>query len=478
MILSVISRYDLPKVLILSIYFILISVLIYTEKFEFAAILPFMLIIVYIAIRSYDKIFYLIVFLTPLSVNLGYFMPNLPIEISLMTEPLLLVLLMILIVEFLRKHTLDFTILKHRISITIFLYLIWTLISSFTSVMPLVSLKFFLSKLWLIIPVFAIGISLFQNWKRIENFINFHLAGVVLVVIYSTLQIIFVYSLSKSTIHFAVQPFYNDHTAYGAILALIFPPSIGLFLISKNKLVKSLYLVASFLLLAGIIISYSRASWLGLLIAGGIFLLIKFRIKFKYVLFSALLIFTVIFTFWFQIIDRLEKNNQDSSANFAHHITSISNISTDASNVERLNRWQCAIEMFKQKPVFGWGPGTYQFQYAPFQLERMRTIISTNFGDIGNAHSEYLGPLAEQGLPGMLLFIMLTIAILYTGFNIYNKSSVPKVKILSLSISLGFVTYFFHGLLNNFLDTDKLAIPFFGFAAILVSLDLYHKRLN
>lgn len=478
MILSVISRYELPKILILTFYFILISVLIYSEKFEFAAVLPFLLIITYIAIRSYDKIFYLIVFLTPLSVNLGYFMPNLPIEISLLTEPLLLVLLMILFVELLRKHTLDFQILKHRISIAILLYLVWTLISSFTSVMPLVSLKFFLSKLWLIIPVFAIGISLFQNWKSIENFINLHLAGVVIVVIYSTLQIIFVYSLSKSTIHFAVQPFYNDHTAYGAILALIFPPSLGLFLISKNKLQKILYLGASFLLLSGVIISYSRASWLGLLIVAGLLILIKLKIKFKYVLAFSILVFTIIFTFWFQIIDRLEKNNQDSSANFSHHITSISNISTDASNVERLNRWHCAIEMFKQKPVFGWGPGTYQFQYAPFQLERMRTIISTDFGDIGNAHSEYLGPLAEQGLPGLLLFILLTITILYTGFNIYNKSNISEIKILSLSISLGFVTYFFHGLLNNFLDTDKLAIPFFGLAAILVSLDLFHKRMS
>jgi O-antigen ligase len=273
-----------------------------------------------------------------------------------------------------------------------------------------------------------------------------------------------------------VQPFYNDHTAYGAILALILPPVVGLFIISKNKLLKIFYLAASLLLLTGVIISYSRASWIGLLIAIGIFLLIKFRIKFKYILLFSLTIFVIIFAFWFQIIDKLEKNNQDSSANFAHHITSISNISTDASNVERLNRWHCAIEMFQQKPVFGWGPGTYQFQYAPFQLERMRTIISTNFGDIGNAHSEYLGPLAEQGLIGMLLFIFLTITILYTGFNIYNSSDVPKIKILSLSISLGFVTYFFHGLLNNFLDTDKLAIPFFGFAAILVSLDLFHKR--
>ena len=35
----------------------------------------------------------------------------------------------------------------------------------------------------------------------------------------------------------------------------------------------------------------------------------------------------------------------------------------------------------------------------PFQDASDLTIISTNFGDGGNAHSEYLGPLSEQGIP-------------------------------------------------------------------------------
>ena len=57
-----------------------------------------------------------------------------------------------------------------------------------------------------------------------------------------------------------------------------------------------------------------------------------------------------------------EDLNKDSSDNLLKHITSISNISTDASNMERINRWKCALKMFVEKPVFGWGPGTYQFQ--------------------------------------------------------------------------------------------------------------------
>jgi hypothetical protein len=36
------------------------------------------------------------------------------------------------------------------------------------------------------------------------------------------------------------------------------------------------------------------------------------------------------------------------------------------------------------------------------------------------------------------------------------------------------MTYFIHGTLNNYLDTDKASVPFWGFIAILVSIDLYH----
>jgi hypothetical protein len=36
------------------------------------------------------------------------------------------------------------------------------------------------------------------------------------------------------------------------------------------------------------------------------------------------------------------------------------------------------------------------------------------------------------------------------------------------------VTYYLHGALNNFLDTDKAAVPFWAFTLILVLFDLKH----
>lgn len=154
----------------------------------------------------------------------------------------------------------------------------------------------------------------------------------------------------------------------------------------------------------------------------------------------------------------------------------MTNISTDASNLERINRWSCAIRMFYEKPYFGWGPGTYMFNYAPYQKSSERTIISTNFGTNGNAHSEYLGPLTEQGVLGLLIVVSMLFATMFMGYRLVYTVKDKNIKAITIGVFLGIFTYFVHGFLNNFLDTDKLSVPFWGFMAILVCIDVYHRN--
>jgi O-antigen ligase len=153
-------------------------------------------------------------------------------------------------------------------------------------------------------------------------------------------------------------------------------------------------------------------------------------------------------------------------------IESMANISSDASNLERINRWTCAIDLWQERPFLGWGPGTYAMVYGPYQQSRNLTIISTASGTKGNAHSEYLGPLAEQGLIGMLLMFVLIGFIMYYGISVYNRMPNGEVRVLLLVSILGLVTYFAHGFLNNYLDTDKATVPVWGLTALIVMLDL------
>ena len=127
--------------------------------------------------------------------------------------------------------------------------------------------------------------------------------------------------------------------------------------------------------------------------------------------------------------------------------------------------------------MFGWGPGTYAFEYAPFQHSQNLTIISTNTGRLGNAHSEYIGPLAESGVLGSLSFILIIVLVFYYGSRIYHRMQEGKDKALILTVILGFSTYVAHGVLNNYLDTDKASAPFWAFVALIVAYDLYQKNL-
>ena len=154
----------------------------------------------------------------------------------------------------------------------------------------------------------------------------------------------------------------------------------------------------------------------------------------------------------------------------------MSNVSTDASNLERINRWKSAIRLFEERPHLGWGSGTYQFNYAPYQNYYEKTIISTNAGNMGNAHSEYLSVLAETGWPGLLSFIVLIGMVFTKAIVLYHKLNDSQDQAMLMACILGLVTYFTHAFLNNFFDMDKASVPIWAFVAIIVVLDLKHQQ--
>jgi putative inorganic carbon (hco3(-)) transporter len=354
-------------------------------------------------------------------------------------------------------------------------YIPWLFITSLTSEAPLVSLKFTLAHMWLFIPVFLMGTHLFKDVRNVRHFIWLYSIPLLLVVVYTIINHA-AHGFAEKPAHWVMSPFFKDHTSYGAVLALLFPPLVSLYFIKGYTQVRKTVIVfLAMVLMLGIILSFTRAAWISLVCAAGVWFLIYYRIRLATILiftFGALFFF---FSFYDQIMMSLAKNDTDSSDDIGKHIESISNISTDASNLERLNRWDCAITMYNLRPVTGWGPGTYQFYYASFQRPENLTIISTNFGDLGNAHSEFLGPLAETGLPGMLIMIAVVIVVFWRGVVTWQVLPPGEMRTLVMGAILGLTTYFIHGTLNNYLDTDKAAVPVWGLAAVIAAADIFYR---
>ncbi|NTW25738.1 MAG: O-antigen ligase family protein [Lentimicrobium sp.] len=458
---------------LLSGLFILLNSLLIVKEFYLGFLIPVAIVVALMYIFWLDKLMLFIILVTPLSVNIAD--SELGVGISLPSEPLMVGVMLLFILKTLFNGKYDKNILRHPVTIVIFINLAWLLVTSITSEMPLVSFKFLAARLWFIIPFYFLGIALFKDARNITRFNWLYVFSLVVVVIYTTIHHA-EYGFAEKQGHWVMKPFYNDHTAYGGILAFFLPVFIGYALSKLRSRTYRLYaMMVSVILLGALYLSFSRAAWVSLAVALVVMFLIVYKIKFRWILSAIVVLISSFYLFQDQILYSLEKNKQDSSANFIEHVQSIYNISSDASNLERINRWQSAFRMFDERPVFGWGPGTYQFIYAPFQRSKERTIISTNAGDLGNAHSEYIGPLSEQGIPGLLSVLSLIVVVLVTGIKVYRKAQNNEVKLFSLVTLLALVTYFVHGLLNNFLDTDKASVPFWGFFAIIVAMDLYHK---
>ena len=469
-----IARLKSYWIYILAFLFIAInSILLFYEVYWFVLV-PVAIGLLLLALVSMDKLMWFIVFSTPLSFNLE----NLDvggIGMYLPTEPIMFYVMVLFFCRLLYDQTLDKRIMRHPITIAIVINLAWMIITACTSEMPLVSFKFMLARLWFVTCFYIIATQLFRHYKNIDRFLWLYIIPLTIVIIY-TFTNHALHGFEEKPAHWVMQPFFKDHTSYGAIVVMLFPILFYFLTQQQHLAVRFFTIVLVVIFILGAIFSYTRAAWVSFAIALVLMFIYKFRIRFSHLAAVAVIALLVVINSWSSIVMTLKENRQDSSGDLSEHVQSISNISSDASNLERINRWESALKMFKERPVFGWGPGTYMFQYAPFQRSQNLTIISTNNADNGNAHSEYIGPLAESGVMGLLSFLFIVILVYYYGSTLYHAFPSGQTKNLLLFIMGGFTTYITHGFLNNYLDTDKASVPFWGFIAIIVAIDVYHKE--
>ncbi|MFT4682906.1 MAG: O-antigen ligase [Flavobacteriales bacterium] len=455
--------------------FLVLNTIFIAMEWYFFALLPLVLFVVWSAFMRLDWLMLFIVACVPLSINLeqmdlggiGFYLP---------TEPLLFGVMVLFIFKLLSGKSIDKRILTHPVSYVIYFYLVWMALTSITSEYPLISLKYLLTRMWFIAGFYFILAHIFKDKKNIQKYFLLYLFPLFIVIIYTVVRHAG-YGFDKEAGHWVMEPFYKDHTSYGAVLAMYFPVAVGLLLKrNMNPLLRTFLILGFVILTVGLVLSYTRAAWLSVAAVSGLLAVMLLKVKLRTLILVLVGLVSFVWVAQEQLIISLERNDQDSSDDLAEHVESSLNVSSDASNLERLNRWNSALAMFEERPVFGWGPGTYQFVYAPFQKSQDLTIISTNNADGGNAHSEYLGPLSEQGIPGTLVVLILLLVVSNVAFRLTYTLESYELKLLVLSAYLGLMTYFVHGVLNNYLDTDKASAPFWGFIAVLVAIDVFHGQ--
>jgi putative inorganic carbon (hco3(-)) transporter len=387
------------------------------------------------------------------------------------TEPLLVLISFFLTKEILQKR-LSFSFKNINFSKNILLiaciaWFLWQILSIFTSSIPLVSAKYVLIEMlhWI---VFGVGVFMFPSlfWRNLPWFIG----SLSVFILYGLYQYSH-YNFIPEQSNLAALPFFADHTMYSAALVMVF---CLLPILKENKVFltnKWLLGTIGLLYLTGIYFSYCRAAWLTLIVLG-LILLVLFLFKNNKKGFTLSLLVVVGILFIAKDFFQKKSNNDGNATGSMEQLASVSNLKTDASNLERLNRYSCAWRMGLDKPFMGFGVGTFQFQYFAYQRPAEMTRISVTapvqknngFGNGrgGGAHSEFFQALAELGFVGLFLWLAVVLGIFWSAFNRFRSLSSVEICIL---ISLG--SFLLHGLVNNFLHDARIALLFWGQIAIL-----------
>lgn len=427
-----------------------------------------------------------------LAVDLGSFQLQLP------SEPLIILLALLLCAIFWRERDLFFQLLRHPLTMAGVCYIAWMELGIAWSTMPLVSVKYWLVTLahwW----VFFMGFAYLMHrmWERgsegakdwipsfmLEWFSGYGLPFVLLMLYAWTVHAQYDFSMDTSLL--AARPFYFDHTMYSTCILFLlslylagaWPPST----LSIRQRYWSMGM--SLLLVIGFYLSFCRAAWLsGLGVLGLWFLIAVLRFRFWHLLLTLGLVLVLGYFVLHTLQDRLPQNTFESKkGSLSAQILSIGNLTNDVSNLERLNRYSCAWRMAKDRPLTGFGAGTYPFQYLSYQLPEEMTRISVTTagphppGRGGSTHSEYLRALSELGWPGLLAFLAILLLSLYYGIQLYREAHQVAIRYWSLGLLLGLMSFFIHTLFNNFSHTDKVVLFFWSFQAALVVLNQQQKN--
>lgn len=441
------------------------------------AMAPAALLFAGLVIADYRKVYLFLFLLLPVSFDFDI---TRSLAINLPAEPVMMILFVLLVVLWIKdRHLVDPRFVRHPVIILLLIHLLWIGIMQLYTVNYVVTLKFFLAKLWFV------GVGTFMTAVLAGNREGFQqLAWATFIsLVPATVFILLRHAatgFSFEEVNATVMPIFRNHVNYAALLTIVLPwfwfmrkwyPSGSVW---RNWLTFGIII-----LLAGTFFSYTRAAWIALFGALGAYYLIRQGLL-KYTFLTALIGSLV-------LIYYLAKDNKylDFAPNYettiyhtelGDHLEATVNFQ-DVSSAERVYRWVAAFHMFTEKPLTGNGPGNFYPYYKEHTVLSFMTYVSDN-EERSTVHNYYLLILVEQGLIGFIIFLLLVLAVLWYGENLYHQVQDTALKQYVMALLLSIIIILIHLLVSDLMEVNKIGTLFFVATGLLVALGIQQRSLK
>lgn len=241
--------------------------------------------------------------------------------------------------------------------------------------------------------------------------------------------------------------FFDHHLTYGNFVMLILFALIALFFSPVSRSWKFIAVICAVPTLSGFFFSYARGPVLGLF-AGSLF---YGYLKGKRYLAALLAVCLVVILAFTWASDSLRDRLKSSF--------------TSNMNVERIITWQTTVDLIKDHPYIGVGPGMYRSS-----IQKYRQGYNVSFTSAAHAHNSYLQIAATGGILTLIPFIWIFVRIFAMGIGrYYNNALFTRLAREALLGALAaMVAFGFAGLFqNNFGDAEVLMLMWV-FAAMIM----------
>jgi O-antigen ligase len=329
-----------------------------------------------------------------------------------------------------------------------------------------------LAKGWYIGAFVIAPLILFRR-KQMIRMAGWSLSLAMILVTFITLIKHFSYGYTFATINLALEPFFRNHVNYSAMLVCILPILWAYRSAVTSPGKKKITTVILIILLLALFLSYARGAWLYLFIGiASAWMIRKKKLVSAYI---TIIVVVVAALFWVKSDDRYLDYAHDYRttiwhADFREHLAATYQMK-DVSTAERLYRWIAGVRMIKDNWLTGYGPNSFYHNYKSYTIPAFKTWVSNN-PEHSTVHNYFLLIAIEQGIPGLLLFLMLTGCLLYYAQHLYHRVTDEFYKLVAMTAGVIMVMILTVNFLSDLVETDKIGSLFFLCLSLLAITDV------
>ena len=363
------------------------------------------------------------------------------IPLSLLTGPLIpeIILLIInLVFLYYSIKEKDWFYFNNNFTKFFLLFYIYLISRSFFSENPYLSLE---SSLF----YFRFGIFALATWFLIinkRNFIKEFALFLIIAFVIATIDGYYQYFNNSTNIFGFESPgtrmslTFNDNLTLGSFLARIFPLLFAVMIYSFNKTnLNLIYLFFTFILIDTLIYLSGERTAFGLITLATVFLILVIN-EYKLLRLFALAVSIIIITIITILSPEIRARNIEGTINqMTSKITNPLNDKISDTNVifspGHHTLIMTAINMFKDKPLFGHGPKLYRELCNNNKYKYNDNSCSTH------PHNNYIQALSEIGIVGLGFILILLMSLSLKILNhLYNKIILSKNILSDYEIAL------------------------------------------